>query len=81
MTGGEDPMAVLVRRLQHLGRSLVRHLPEQPYPSDHPWSTHHDPRATSGLIRRPVHGNVRGSRRSLARITRRSHTSVPLCAG
>ncbi len=28
-------------RLRRLVRSLVRQLPEQPYPSEHPWSRHH----------------------------------------
>jgi hypothetical protein len=28
-------------RLRRLARGLLRQLPEQPYPSEHPWSRHH----------------------------------------
>ena len=36
------PMANMIHRLNRLGRALVRHLPEKPYPSEHPWEQHHD---------------------------------------
>jgi hypothetical protein len=29
-------------------KALVRHLPETPYPSDHPWEKHHDPARPRG---------------------------------
>ena len=29
-------------------RRWLRHLPEQPYPSDHPWREHHDPQRPRG---------------------------------
>jgi hypothetical protein len=35
-------MAKLMNRVNRLGRALVRHLPEKPYPSEHPWAQHHD---------------------------------------
>jgi hypothetical protein len=35
-------MAKVMTRLTHLSRALVRHLPEKPYPSDHPWERRHD---------------------------------------
>jgi len=36
-------MRSMLRDLANLGRAFTRHLPERPYPSDHPWVTHHDP--------------------------------------
>jgi len=35
-------MAKLMQGLQRWGRALVRHLPETPYPSEHPWVLHRD---------------------------------------
>jgi hypothetical protein len=29
------------RRLRRWARGLIWQLPEQPYPSEHPWSQHH----------------------------------------
>ena len=40
---GDGSLARLVHRLNRWGRSMIRHLPEQPYLSDHPWSHRHDP--------------------------------------
>jgi hypothetical protein len=37
-----DLMAKVMNRLNRLGRALVRHLPEEPYPREHPWEQHHD---------------------------------------
>jgi hypothetical protein len=41
-------MASILQRLNRFGRALVRHLPEKPYPSEHPWSQHHDPSRPRG---------------------------------
>jgi hypothetical protein len=35
-------MSKVMQGLQRMSRAMVRHLPEKPYPSDHPWSQHHD---------------------------------------
>jgi hypothetical protein len=35
-------MSKIIRELAGFGRSLTRHLPEHPYPSDHPWRVRHD---------------------------------------
>ena len=67
-------MAKLMTGLQRWSRALVRHLPEKPYPSDHPWRDHHDPARPRGVpepllprLERPVrldgahlgdHGNL-----------------------
>ena len=37
-----DLMAKVMNRLNRLGRALVRHLPENGYPSEHPWDQRHD---------------------------------------
>jgi hypothetical protein len=41
-----------LRRSARLVRSvaggLVRHLPERPYPSEHPWAVRHDPTRPRG---------------------------------
>jgi hypothetical protein len=40
-------MVLMTKRDQHIGRlrrwarGLLWQLPEQPYPSEHPWSQHH----------------------------------------
>jgi hypothetical protein len=41
-------MSTLLRGLGRWGRALTRHLPEKPYPSDHPWAEHHDPSRPRG---------------------------------
>ncbi|MET0275802.1 MAG: hypothetical protein ABW073_03155 [Acidimicrobiia bacterium] len=41
-------MTKMIRDLLTFGRSLTRHLPEHPYPSDHPWKVHHDPERPRG---------------------------------
>ena len=47
-------MTKLMTGLHRWSRALVRHLPEKPYPSDHPWRDHHDPsrppRLTTALV-------------------------------
>jgi len=35
-------MTKLVRGVQRWGWLLIRQLPDQPYPSDHPWADRHD---------------------------------------
>ena len=35
-------MSKVMQGLQRMSRAMVRHLPEKPYPSDNPWSQHHD---------------------------------------
>jgi hypothetical protein len=42
------PMAKLMRGLRRWSRTLTRHLPDQPYPSDHPWGNRHDPSRPRG---------------------------------
>ncbi len=37
-----------VQRLRRVGRGLVWQLPEHAYPSEHPWSRHHDPARPRG---------------------------------
>ena len=41
-------MTKVVRSLQRWAWSLVRQLPEQPYPSEHPWADRHDPSRPRG---------------------------------
>ena len=41
-------MTKFMSGLQRWSRALVRHLPEKPYPSDHPWRDHHDPARPRG---------------------------------
>jgi hypothetical protein len=41
-------MAKLMRGLRRWSRTLTRHLPDQPYPSDHPWGNRHDPARPRG---------------------------------
>jgi hypothetical protein len=41
-------MTKLMTGLHRWGRALVRHLPDNPYPSDHPWRDHHDPTRPRG---------------------------------
>jgi hypothetical protein len=36
------------RRILHWCRALLWHLPEQPYPSDHPWAKRRDPQRPRG---------------------------------
>ena len=38
----------LLPRLHRLGRLLIHQLPEQPYPSDHPWALRKDPSRPRG---------------------------------
>ena len=42
-------MTKLMTGLHRWSRALVRHLPEKPYPSDHPWRDHHDPTRSQRL--------------------------------
>jgi hypothetical protein len=41
-------MAKVMNRLNRFGRALVRHLPDNGYPSEHPWERHHDPARPRG---------------------------------
>jgi hypothetical protein len=41
-------MSKLMHGLNRWGWALVRHLPETPYPSEHPWKQHHDPTRPRG---------------------------------
>ena len=41
-------MTKLMSGLHRWSRALVRHLPDKPYPSDHPWRDHHDPSRPQG---------------------------------
>lgn len=41
-------MGKLMQDLRRWSRALVRHLPENPYPSEHPWERHHDPARPRG---------------------------------
>jgi hypothetical protein len=41
-------MTKIVAGMRRWGQSLIRHLPEHPYPSDHPWRDHHDPARPRG---------------------------------
>ena len=37
-----------MKKLAKLARACLWHLPETPYPSDHPWDRHHDPARPRG---------------------------------
>ncbi len=39
---------MIVQKLQRLARGLVWQLPQRPYPSNHPWSIHHEPSRPRG---------------------------------
>jgi hypothetical protein len=41
-------MRRMISGLRHWGHLLTRHLPDTPYPSDHPWRAHHDPARPRG---------------------------------
>jgi hypothetical protein len=43
-----DLKAKVMSRLNRLGHALVRHLPDNGYPSEHPWERHHDPARPRG---------------------------------
>jgi len=51
-------MEKVKQHLTRLGRALVRHLPEKPYPSEHPWEQHRDPARPRGWSRARWTGRV-----------------------
>jgi len=38
----EHAMSKIIHRLNRWGHALLRQMPDKPYPSEHPWSQHHD---------------------------------------
>ena len=60
-------MTKLMSGLHRWSRALVRHLPEKPYPSDHPWRDHHDPSPPAWVATAPSGARGAGRDRTFDR--------------